>query len=318
MSGDASYNQLMETIRHIKVLHSNYSLQYRTTKSAAIELARKIWGHVVSYRYEDVPINENSYTKLMLASIIAERLLLKHHKNLYKHVTISIIGLGGAGKTTYSVLSAYGALRMLGVPRSKALSMEGALTFFSAKEFVDFAYQLINQRKWVPFIIIDDVGSQISKYWIFLGQYFWAYLFSILDQLKDWCGVLIMTARSFNSIPARMRELTDLVVEAKEVDMDGIILDLFFYYMYDDYVSMKRKQDGLKYIDVMLPVVKMPDHLWERMVEIRRATGLERMTIIKEAVEIQPKLELLRLQKIRERVEKLESAQANNSGEELH
>jgi len=29
--------------------------------------------------------------------------------------------------------------------------------------------------------INNDVGSQISKYWIFMGQMFWAYLFSVMD-----------------------------------------------------------------------------------------------------------------------------------------
>jgi len=313
------FDALIDTIRAIKVLHADYSEKYKASKAAAIELARSIYGFVTTYRYEDVPISPNSFSKLLLAAIIAERYLLKKYKNLFKHVTISIIGLGGSGKTTYSIVSAYGALRLLGLPDDVAINTVSALTFFSPKEFVDFVHVLIEERKWVPFIILDDIGSQISKYWIFLGQHFWSHLFSILDQVKDWTGVIVMTARSFNSIPARLRELTDLVVEAKEVDLSGAVLDIFMYYSYDDYVSLRRRRVGLKYIDILLPTVKMPDELWSKMIETRRATGLERIKIVKEALEVQPLIELRRIAKLKklkgENAEKGVEGVATDGGE---
>jgi len=310
-----SFDTLIDRVRHVKIMHADYSEKYKSTRTAVIELAKSIYGFVTTYRYEEVPVPQNAYSKLMLSAIIAERYLLKKYRNLFKHVTISIIGLGGSGKTTYSIMSAYGALKLLGYSDEDAINTVSALTFFSSKEFVDFAHKLIEERKWVPFIILDDIGSQISKYWIFLGQHFWAHLFSILDQVKDWCGVLVMTARSFSSIPARLRELTDLVVEAKEVDIGGVVLDIFKYYSYDDYVSLRRRRQGLKYIDVLLPTIKMPNEMWIKMIEVRRATGLERIKLVKEALEVQPLLELRRLTKLRKLKEESEQEEVEIQGD---
>lgn len=309
---ESKFIELMEKIREIKIMHADYSRKYHSSKSSAIELARKMWGSITTYRYEPLSISPDKYMNTMLSAIISERFLLRLHRNLWKHITISIVGLGGSGKTTYSIISAMGALKLIGYPERQILDAISGLTFFSAKEFVEFSKSLIEKREWVPFIILDDIGSQISKYWIFLGQYFWSYLFSVLDQLKDWTGCLILTARTFESIPARLRELSDMVIEAREIDFQGVILDIFSYYMYDDYVSKRRRRQGLKFIDVLLPTIKMPDVMWKRMLETRRRTGLERLKMVAMALELQPKLELVRILRMRKQVVKREH-KTNNS-----
>ncbi len=299
-------DSVFEIVREIKVLHAKYVSLVRGAPANLIELAKRIWGAVVTYRYEDNPVVnvDLASRRLYLAALIAERFALRVKRGLWKHVTVAIVGLGGSGKTTYAVLSAYGALRLCGFNPLEAVKMVGAFTFFTPNDFVKVARRLIENREWVPFMIIDDVGAQISKYWIFLGQHFWAYLFSILDQLKDWCGVLIMTARSFNSIPARLREITDIVVEAKEVDVEGMILDVFKFVPYDDYTSKRRRERNALAVDVLLPTVRMPQDLWNKMVEARRTTGLRRIQIVDKMLELLPKVEEMRLEKFVEKVEK--------------
>ena len=305
MVGEDAIGKIFDVIRNIKKLHRSYADKTKSAPANYVELCREIWGYVTSHRYEDVPINvDKSSQRLMLAAIIAERFMLRKIRNLWKHVTVSIVGLGGSGKTTYATISAYGAMRICGMDPKTSIDLVASLTFFSANDFVKAVKNIIEKRIWVPFIILDDVGAQISKYWIFLGQHFWAYLFSILDQLKDWCGTLIITARNFTSIPARLREITDLVIEAKEVDIQGVVLNVFKFYLYDDYTSKRRREKNILAVDVMPPVVKMPQSLWERMIEIRRSTGLQRISVVEKMLELHPKIEELKVARLIEKVEK--------------
>jgi len=293
----------MTRIREIKELHRKYAKMYVENRASVIELAINMYNSVTSYLYEEAEINPDAFGMTLLSAFIAERFMLLKYRSLYKHITVAIVGLGGSGKTTYSILSAYGALKLLGLSDEEAMDYVSMLTFFSAKEFVDFVDSLTKNRSWVPFIIVDDIGGQISKYWVFLGENYWAYLFSLLDQLKDWCGVLIMTARSFKSIPARLRELTDVVAEAREKDISGKVLDVFSYYDYDVYTSMKRKSRGIKFIDVLLPTAKIPQSLWNKMIDIRAVTAQERISYVKEMMELKPLLDKKRLEKLKKGVE---------------
>jgi len=297
-------NAVLEAVRRVKVDNKDVVRAYRNRRvDKIVEYARRVWKYVITYRYEDYPLNYGVSTKkLVLSSLIAERFALRL-KHLWKHLTIAIIGLGGAGKTTYSVLSMYGAYKLLGYSDSSAYRMVATHCFFEPLGFVKTAKELVVTRRWSPSILVDDVGSQISKYWIFMGQMFWAYLFSVMDQLKDWTGVLILTARRFNSIPSRLREITDIVVEAKEIDYQGIILDIFFYYLYDDYVRGRR--DRILFIDVMPPTAKIPDELWNKMLEIRRSTGIRRLGLVEDVLSNLPQLEKSYFDKIKKKYEKL-------------
>jgi len=312
-ANESKFKSLMHTIREIKLLHANYAQLYRKNRLAAIDLARRIYGTVTTTAYETEEVRPDSTTQLFLAALIAERYLLKKYRNKLKHATISIVGMGGAGKTTYSVLSAFGALKLLGFSDHDALKIVDELTFFTSADFVKYARKLVEERLWVPFIILDDIGSQISKYWIFLGQHYWSYLFSVLDQLKDWCGVLILTARSSKSIAAHLRELSDLYATASEVDIDNNVLDVFIFS--DTEEKAKSKTYG-KFLDVLLPSAEMPDTMWNRMLETRRETGKKRLEALDETLDLMPIIEERKMRKLKEKLEqKLKRAEVGEEDE---
>ena len=302
------YNRVMDTVHEIKLESSEAAKSYRMGfRDSALGLLTNRWRIRVTHRYEDFRINyEYSVQRMLLAALIAERYMLRKYRNLWKHVTISIVGLAGSGKTTYSILSAIGGLMLVGASWDKARELASRLIFFNPRDLVDFLLELTKAREWTPIIIIDDVGGQISKYWYMLGERYYSYLFSILDQVKDLTGVIVTTARSFQSIPARLREISDLVVDASEVGIDGILVDLFKWFKHDDYARTSRRKD--KYvlmIDAMPPTARMPDDIWQAMVDARASTAHERLQIVKEALEIAPVAEKEKLEKLRAKLEAL-------------
>ena len=306
-------DKILDDVREIKVFHAEAAKEYSSNKFVAIEMCRKIWGVTPTWRYNERPLGLDSSTRLMLSALIAERVAL-YQKGYWKNVTVAIVGMGGSGKTTYSILSGYGAMRLLGYSEDYAMDAVSRLVFFSSKELVDFILHLTREKRWVPFIVVDDIGSQISKYWVFLGQHFWSYLFSVLDQVKDWTGVLVMTARSFESIPARLRELADLVVYAHEVDFNGVVLDVFEYYRYEDYGSKRSKPIA---VDVMPPTARMPEQMWLKMMEVRRETALRRLSMLSEFLKALPALEARRAERYRKmlQAEGSEGSEGGGDGE---
>ena len=308
-----SVDELFDHIYVSKVEHNRFVKIYRERPASVIEnlMARK-YGKRITYRYEDLDTHFTVFApRMLLANLIAERFLLFYARRILKNITISIVGMGGAGKTTYSIMSSIGALLLLSrvydeFTGDRIHLLVSSMTFFEPVGMVSTIKRMIEEQKWSPFIIVDDIGSQISKYWIFLGQHFWAYLFSVLDQVKDWCGSLILTAKSLNSIPGRLREISDIVVEAREVTTEnGIVADVFEYYRYEDYVSSHSRSSRLKkvmYVDVMPPTTRIPDDLWERMMEIRRATGIRRLGLIEKSIKALPEIEKSRIKKTLERL----------------
>lgn len=280
---DSWFLNVMSEADRIKMEHREVARLYATYRNPQLleSLSQSKYGVVPGIEYPEFTLTDGQASKLLLAALIAERYALKSARGLLKHLTVAIVGVGGSGKTTYSILSAYGAMLLVGLSRERAMNAVVRNTFFEPLEFVEYVKSLVSEERWVPFIILDDVGAQISKYWMHIGQRYWAHLFSVLDHLKDWCGVLIMTARAFESIPARLRELADYVVEASESRLpSGTVLDVFKFYTYSDYARWRRRRAGLLYVDVLPPSVKMPKELWNRMLEVRKKTGLARLTEI--------------------------------------
>lgn len=229
---------------------------------------KKLYGVVVTERYDAEPVK---HPPTLLSHLILERWALKH-KNLYKNLTVLIVGSGGTQKTTYAVNSGILALKRMGVDERRIVD----LFLCEGDTIVATVKKLLKERKWTPFVIFDDIGAIISKYWIWLGEARkWSFFFSVVDQMKDWCGVLIMTARSPESVPKRLREISDIVIYARESYVKGATMVLMEYYDATKYNFETLR--GLLMLDLYPPNARMPDWLWREMVERRRELGLKRL-----------------------------------------
>jgi len=294
-------NDIIEFIYRNKLKNKEVLSKFISRPAVILDYARSVWGYVTTYRYELFPFNYDKATrKLVLANIIAERHFLLRYRKILKHVNVAIVGLAGSGKTTYTILSTIGALKLMNYDDDTIAAFLDKYVFFDAQSFVKTTSELINSRKWSPVIVVDDIGTQISKYWVHLGEHYWVYLFSILDTIKDWSGVMVVTALSYDSIPKRIRDIIDIVVEAKEVNINDAVLDLFIFYLRNEYASTKRKPI---HIDVLPPTARIPDSIWKKMIEIRRSTGQRRISLVEKVIDKLPELEEKRVEKILKRLE---------------
>jgi len=278
--------EVIRKVNELKVLHRRVAKEYTYNPLVLEPLAYRKYGFLPKDDYAEVEIDESSYKKLLLAGLIAERYILARSRGRLKQLTISIIGEGGgSGKTTYAILSAYGAMRLVGFSREEAWRIVERNTFFYPLDLIGYARHLVEGKLWTPFIILDDVGAHISKYWMLLGETHWLHFFRVLDQMKDWCGVLILTARSQGSMPKRLREASEIVVSASETLLPThTVLSVFKFYLADEYGKLSRKRKP-HYIDVLPPTAKMPDNLWAKMMEERRETQLTSLERFKERLE---------------------------------
>lgn len=270
-------DETLENISRMKIAHAILTNIYNRRPSVIYRMYVGKWGEGVTASYDKLyNIDSTPVEKTLLSLMIAERALLAK-KGMLKHASIAIVGLGGSGKTTYAVSSIVGASRILNI------SNIDKFIFFEPIDFIDFVKERLETKTWVPAVILDDVGAQISKYWVWLGQKWWAHLFSLLDHVKDWCGVLIITSGSFSIIPSGLRDKIDLVIEANEVTYGRYIMNVFTWYRRDKY-NMKTKNIPV-YIDVMPPTMLMPKKMWMEMIEARRTIGIHRIDEIKKRIE---------------------------------
>lgn len=276
----SNYDDLLVEINRRKEYHYFLSRVFNDFNYTSVicEMHKCKYGSAVSYSYDRTFDAFTIGAKTLLSLIIAERFIL-FKKSLFKHATVTITGLSGSGKTTYSISSIAGALKILGFSDNEIESILSRVVFFESRNFVEFVNYCLENRVWVPVVLVDDVGSQISKYWVWLGEKWWAYLFSVLDHIKDWCGVLLLTATNLSGIPSRIREKVDLVVEASEVTYKGYVFNLFKWYR-----NTGRSNREMIYIDVFPPTTFMPSSLWRKMMEGRRELGLKRLNKLQEVL----------------------------------
>lgn len=282
-SPPTEYDDLLVYINKMKEVHMFLAKVFYSGVRSDIPMLIYVnkWGEPVTTRYErSFSVDSPGVMKTLLAFMIAERYILAR-RGLLKHMTVAIVGLAGSGKTTYSVSSIVGALRLVGI--RDWIKYLPNLVFFDPTEFVEFVKGSLNERRWVPAVVVDDVGAQISKYWIWLGQRWWAHLFSVLDHLKDWCGVLIMTASSYKVIPSGLRDKIDLVVEATEATYKGNVINIFTWFRRDKYRDAGSRKPI--YMDVMPPTMMVPKDLWSNMMEKRRELGIVRLDEIERRLE---------------------------------
>jgi ACT domain-containing protein len=285
-------DSLFDHAYNVMVKNKEIASMFARRPAVVLDYAREIWGFVPSYRYEPYQYDViGSCKNLVLTNIILQRYLLFRYRGLYKHLNIAIVGFAGTGKTTYAINCILAFLNMIGYSYDDAEKIALSFSAFSARDTVYVLKKLVDNRKWTPFILIDDIGTQISKYWVFLGEHYWVYLFSVLDTMKDYSGVLITTAVSFDSIPKRVRELIDIIVDAKEYTFGTLNIVLFRYFLPND---MKHPV----FIDVMPPNVFMPDEVWKHMLEVRASTCKRRISLIASVIDKLPEIEAKRINKI--------------------
>ncbi|MEM2569224.1 MAG: hypothetical protein QXT67_04720 [Candidatus Bathyarchaeia archaeon] len=305
---ETTFNHLLTDINKKKQAHYFLSAIFHKFGSPEllINIYRNKWGdeNLIDYSYNKVigSLDKRACATL-LSLLMSERRILAQERGLLKHLTVAIVGLKGSGKTTYSVVSSGGALMLSSLfkmSESEVADILSNLVFFEPENFVEFVrFNLLENKEWVPMVVLDDVGGQISKYWIHIGEKYWSYLFSVLDHLKDWCGVLVLTATSFSAIPARLRDIVDIVVEASEIDVNGYIMDLFVFFRRDKYLPGARKTPI--YIDVAPPTLLMPDKLWDKMINTRRELGQKRLDrVLDEIKKAKTEMERKRIRRDRE------------------
>jgi hypothetical protein len=250
----------------------------------------------------------------MISALVAEYFVLWAKRGLLKHKAILIVGPAGTMKTTYSLLAAIGGLTLAGMELEVAKRVVAGLTFFESTPFVKTLNELVKRRAWVPVVILDDIGTQISKYWVHLKQYYWTHLFSVLDQLKDMCGVLIMTARTYYGPAARLREIADYVVDVDELDISGYVVDVLSFKKHI-HSAQRQPRAPPRYLDVMLPTVRMPEEFWDYMMQIRATTSEKRLEHLGKALEAAERLVEEQLEKLAEKAAKLVESEKEGSEE---
>ena len=134
---------------------------------------------------------------------------------------ISVSGHLGAGKTTYVFLSLYAALRFLGIGRDNAVRYIHALMFNHPIELFLFT-DLINAGvvERVPFIVVDDVSSILSKYWIFEDRYMKQAMVGFNKAIKiirESVGISIFISDVSEAIAKGIRESIDISIESEQV-----------------------------------------------------------------------------------------------------
>jgi len=269
------------------------------------KLGEEIWG---SLDIHDEP-NPDRAVYLKLAQIIALISLMRYRLRVYKNLKVVVEGRSGIGKTTYSILSLYGALRILGLDSDESWWLTSRLTFMSP---IDFAYLMLYAVKkgvYIPCVILDEAGLQLSKYWLWLGRearLAFSALFEMLDLVKDYVGVLILTSPTHENIAKRLRDICDFIVPGDEYVEKSIGYTVWaltrkslLYYETYSYPHRKiLKKAKLDYsvltVDVTPTSIRLPREIWRRHLEDRKRYIEKRLTaFIKYYRKLQEKIEAM-------------------------
>ncbi len=173
------------------------------------------------------------------------------------------MGPGGSAKTTYAYWGVTAALTRLGLQDRYPWQEWFILDAETLRE-------KLREKSYYPALLLDDIGSFIPKYWVWLkGERKWVYLFSIIDQAKDFTGAIVMTARSTKSVAARFREIAEYVIEARKIVVGRHVFTVFKW--------KEASTDEVTGVDVLPPTMKLPGEVWEWMNERRYELRLQRL-----------------------------------------
>ncbi len=279
--------------------------EVRTRELDWRNIGRGIWGSLKVGREESDEVYDRAML-LHLARIIAQIGTLKMKYGIMKNARIVIAGRSGIGKTTYAILSLYGASRLLGLDRADAWRLTIALTFMDIVEFAKFMKFIVDEDIYLPAVIIDEAGLALSKYWILMNRRVrkaFPLILEIFDLIKDWIGTLILTSPTEENIAKRFRDIRDYLIIGDEFSLPRelewftvwvLTRKRLRYYealsIPDRTVLRKAKLEDMPiYIDVIPSTIKLPREYWEmhrearkNMVSTRLESFLELMEMIEE------------------------------------
>jgi|GEM_PF-2818264 len=305
---DDMYTRLMRHVFDVKNASSQLVEYYlRGHYASIINYAVDAWGFVPTFLLEDAPLDlERGSMTTVLSAFIAENYLvyLRHRK--MKNLVVSIVGIAGSGKTTYSVLSGLGAYRLVGVPWKLAYKLTAESIYFDLESFVRGVKRIIRTNTRIPFIIADDIGEWLPKYWRELGLTAVTSFFNLLEQAKDWVGVIIFTAKSFEgSLTTPLRDKSDYIVDASDQILDMHRLDIFEWYLRKDWSKQdtKAKKKRMQFLDPAPATFKMPDEIWSTMLAKRRNLAERNIELLENMLEALPDIERRIIEKMKRKAE---------------
>jgi len=265
------------------------------------EIGREIWGSLRLGGYFDY----DRAIYLKLAQIIALTSSLKYRYGILKNARTVIEGRSGIGKTTYAMLSLYGAFRILGLDRDSSWSLAISLTFMDSVDFAEFMYKAIKNEVYIPAIILDEAGLALSKYWIWGSRELkraMASLLEVFDQIKDWTGVLILTTPTLENVAKRLRDICDYRIQGDEFPTcDEDVVELYtvwvikrrvlhFYEVYSyphrSVIKRAKLEEEPIDVDVMPSTIKLPEQYWKIHTGERRERALERLSLYLKTIEM--------------------------------
>jgi len=203
------------------------------------------------------PPGESAYRAIMesVPALLARQHLFHYRcRGEYLNEILALEGPGGIGKSTLAYYVA---------------SFLGGRIMSDEDEILSGIRELIESGTWVPILVLDDIATVISKYWFLdsADRQKWKGLFKAIEYAKDWAGVILLTARSFEGVAKRLRELATLRGEMRRLYYHGYIIDIITWYKTGKRLPL--------YVDVLWPGMKMPRDAWEEMNKKRRLNALK-------------------------------------------
>ena len=254
---------------------------------------RQIWGDAPAPNrvYSDEE-TIRAMSRTLLAAFIAELVYYRVRLGLYKHMVISIVGSGGTAKSTMAFLASVGGLMLAGYPRDEAIELVKRGFHRRLETLLDHFEELVETQGYAPVIILDDFSAFVPKYWLHMKMFHVANLFSLLDILKDYTSVTLVTGRAFDAIAKRLREISQYVIVMRQYTIrPGLHLILALYHEIDPYTARPVKIPvGF---DVLPPTIRLPSDVWREMLGERREYARELIERLRAGLEEEVPEELL-------------------------